>query len=202
MTKLKIYGPLLSRARRTLWIARELGLDFEQISLDMQALEHKQPWYLNINPVGKVPAIDDNGYILWESFAINLYLAKKYDSPLKPKNLEEEGKILQWTFFAATELDGASVQYALHSMFLEPEKRIPAMAQSSLELFQRFMDVVEAEFAKHPYLLGEEFTLADLNLAGSIGFAYRIGMDLSAWPKTSAWLDRCLSRPAAKDQKD
>lgn len=201
MGKLKIYGPLKSRARRALWVAREIGQDFDQVSLDMAAKEHKSAAYLKVNPNGKVPAIDDNGYVLWESFAINLYLAKKYDSPIKPKSLDEEGKILQWTFFAATEFDPTIVQYGMHTDFLDPEQRIPRLVEEALVRFKTLMDVLEGALSASPYVLGDHFSLADLNLACAVGFAKRIGIDLSPWSKSKAWLDRCLSRPQAIDQQ-
>ena len=75
---LKIYGIPRSRAFRTLWMAKELGLEYENIAIDMGKGETRSPDYLAINPNGHIPAIDDDGVILWESMAVNLYLAKKY----------------------------------------------------------------------------------------------------------------------------
>ncbi|HEV2302443.1 MAG TPA: glutathione S-transferase N-terminal domain-containing protein, partial [Stellaceae bacterium] len=78
MSALRIYGVARSRAFRTLWMAGELGLDYEQVPVDLG--ETRSPAYLAVNPNGHIPAIDDEGFILWESMAINLYLAKKYGS--------------------------------------------------------------------------------------------------------------------------
>ncbi|HEU0216841.1 MAG TPA: glutathione S-transferase N-terminal domain-containing protein, partial [Stellaceae bacterium] len=78
MAEVKIYGVPRSRAFRTLWLAKELGLDYENVMIDFADGGTRQPAYLAINPNGHVPAIDDNGFVLWESMAINLYLAKKY----------------------------------------------------------------------------------------------------------------------------
>ena len=77
---LKIYGVARSRAFRTLWMAKELGLDYEHIKVDFATGETRRPEHLALNPNGHVPVIDDDGFILWESMAINLYLAKKYGS--------------------------------------------------------------------------------------------------------------------------
>jgi glutathione S-transferase len=96
MAKLKIYGVPRSRAFRTLWLAKELGLDYDNIAVDFATGETRQPAYLAINPNGHVPAIDDNGFILWESMAINLYLAKKYGlGTLYPTALEDEARMWQ-----------------------------------------------------------------------------------------------------------
>src|SRR5438034_9997453 len=75
---LKIYGIPRSRAFRTLWMAKELGLEYENIPIDFANNGTRAPEYLRINPNGHVPTIDDDGVVLWESMAINLYLAKKY----------------------------------------------------------------------------------------------------------------------------
>jgi len=75
---LKIYGVARSRAFRVLWMARELGLDYEHVKVDFASGETREPGFLALNPNGHVPVIDDAGFILWESMAINLYLAKKY----------------------------------------------------------------------------------------------------------------------------
>ena len=74
---LRIYGSPMSRAFRVLWMARELGLEYDNIPLDPRAGDTRKPDYLKINPNGHVPAIVDEDYVLWESLAINLYLAKE-----------------------------------------------------------------------------------------------------------------------------
>ena len=75
---LKIYGVARSRAFRTLWMAKELGLDYEHVKVDFATGATRTAAHLALNPNGQVPVIDDNGFVLWESMAINLYLAKKY----------------------------------------------------------------------------------------------------------------------------
>src|SRR5215203_3222038 len=77
---LKIYGAAHSRAFRVIWLANEIGLSYEHIPVTFpgEKPECKEPWYLALNPNGRVPTIDDNGFVMWESAAINLYLAEKY----------------------------------------------------------------------------------------------------------------------------
>ena len=91
---LEIYGVARSRAFRTLWMAGELGLDYRLIKVDFADGGTRRPEFLAINPNGHVPVIDDDGFRLWESMAINLYLAKKYggDSGLYPQRLEDEAR--------------------------------------------------------------------------------------------------------------
>ena len=90
---LKIYGVARSRAFRVLWMAQELGLDYEHVKVDFASGETRESGFLALNPNGQVPVIDDDGFILWESMAINLYLAKKYGmGGLYPSRLEDEGR--------------------------------------------------------------------------------------------------------------
>ena len=91
MSKLRIYGIARTRAFRALWIAEELGLDYEHVPVEIGAAGARQPDYLAINPNGRLPAIEDDGFILWESLAITLYLAKKHGR-LYPTTLEGEAK--------------------------------------------------------------------------------------------------------------
>ena len=103
---LKIYGVARSRAFRTLWMAKELGLDYEHLKVDFATGETRTPGHLALNPNGHIPVIDDNGFVLWESMAINLYLAKKYGAgTLYPTRLEDEARAWQWSFWGMTEVE-------------------------------------------------------------------------------------------------
>ena len=104
MAKLKVYGVPQSRAARTLWMVEECGVPYELVSTGF-AKEAKSDAYKAINPNARIPAIDDDGVILWESMAINLYLAKKYGKELAPKNATEEAHATQWSFWIMTEIE-------------------------------------------------------------------------------------------------
>jgi glutathione S-transferase len=103
MADLTIYGTTRSRANRVIWMAEELGLAYESISVDLSA--PRDPAFLAVNPNGRLPAIDDAGFHLFESMAINLYLAKKHGGPLAPRDIGEDAKMTQWSFWAVTELE-------------------------------------------------------------------------------------------------
>src|SRR5262249_26191968 len=104
MTLLRIYGVARTRAFRALWIAKELDLDYEHVPLEIGPAGARKADYLAINPNGRLPAIDDGGFILWESLAITLYLAKKHGR-LYPTTLEGEAKAWQWTLWSVQEVD-------------------------------------------------------------------------------------------------
>src|ERR1700746_3038292 len=112
---LKIYGVARSRAFRTLWMAKELGLDYEHIKVDFATGETRTLAHLALNPNGHIPVIDEDGFVLWESMAINLYLAKKHSlGRLYPSRLEDEARVWQWSFRGMTEGGGPGLRGLFH----------------------------------------------------------------------------------------
>lgn len=203
MAKLKIYGIARSRAYRTLWLAKELGLDYEHIQTNFTDGGTRTPEYLAINPNAHVPAIDDDGFILWESMAINLYLAKKYGAgSLYPNRLEDEAKTWQWSFWVMTEVE-RPVLTAMFNRALYPEdKRDAAAADEAERQLQQPLQVLDAALAKTPYLLGNEFTVADLNVACVLTWARPARIDLGGVPNMADWFKRCSDRRAARAARD
>lgn len=198
---LRIYGIAASRAIRVLWIAQELGLPHEHVPIHYRddpdgPLGKNNPEFRLANPLGRVPAIDDDGFTLWESMAITLYLARKHDMGLWPSTIEGEGLAFQWSFFAVTEIDPLMVEWASHSFVLPEDQRDPARAAAALEKVARPLAVIEAALAGKSYLAGATFTVADLNLAAAMFRARR--MDHAARPNLARWLADCYSRPAAR----
>ena len=196
---LKIYGVARSRAFRTLWMAKELGLDYEHVKVDFATGETRTPAHLALNPSGHVPVIDDDGVILWESMAINLYLAKKYDAGgLYPSRIEDEARAWQWSFWGMTEVE-RPVLTALFNRAILPESQRDAGAADAAEktLGQPFA-VLEGVLGRTSYLLGGQFTVADLNVASILAWARPAQIDFSAFPKLAEWLKNCAERPAAR----
>ena len=201
MSKLKIYGTSRSRASRVLWAVRELGVDFEQVDINPRNGDHKTPEFLAINPNGRVPAMDDDGVKLFESIAINLYLAKTYGSAgaaaLYPTGAADEGRTLQWSVWAATELEGLLMTCMAERMFKPEADRNPAVAADAEERLQRPLKVLDDHLGAHAWLVGDHFTIADLNVASALGSAGMAGVDLSAFANVTKWLAACTARPAA-----
>jgi len=195
MSRLRIYGIARTRAFRALWIAKELGLDYEHVPIEIGGAGARQPEYLAINPNGRLPAIDDDGFVLWESLAITLYLAKKHGR-LYPTTLESEAKAWQWSLWSVQEVDRGVNIWSLHAVRLPPEDRDPQRLNEALKVIAAPFKVLDGALAARPYLLGDEFTVADLNVAAVISRA--IDMDLAATPHVGDWLRRCLGRPAAR----
>ena len=197
-SKLRIYGIARTRAFRALWIAKELGLDYEHVPIEIGAAGARQPEYLAINPNGRLPAIDDDGFVLWESLAITLYLAKKHGR-LYPTTLEGEARAWQWSLWSVQEVDRGVNIWSLHAVRLPPEDRDPQRLAEALKVIEAPFRVLDSALTGRSYLLGNDFTVADLNVAAVISRA--IDMDLAATPRLGDWLRRCLERPAARDAR-
>jgi len=195
MSKLKLYGISGSRALRSLWMAEELGLDYEHVPIHF-AKEAKTPEYGEINPNQKIPAIDDDGFKLWESMAINFYLAKKHGGDLAPKTLEEEAVAVQWSVWGMAECEKLLLAIVLRLPsigMMPPDEAVTTAAKEDLKTP---LGVLDRCLDGHDYLMGGRFTVADLNLASILSWCVLGGVDLGAVPNVQSWLERCTARPA------
>ena len=199
---LTLYGSMTSRAHRVVWMLKELGLAFEHVPTNFFDGSTHKPEFLAINPNGRVPALDDDGLLLCESLAINLYLAKKHGGPLAPVDLREDALATQWSFWVATEIEKPLLLAGANRALFAPESRSEEEALSAIGKLGRPLKVLDAHLTRQQYLLGESFTVADLNVATVMDLAPQCGIALDAWPRVQAWHNDCLARPAAADWKD
>lgn len=205
---LTIYGVYQSRASRIYWLAEELGLAFKSVPVlqarkladplaDGAPLNTRSPAFLAVNPMGQVPSIDDDGFVMHESLAINLYLAKKHGGPLAPKDAHEEARMLQWCFWGATAVEPASVATVLADRRGdgETDEGRAKIAGYGTEL-RRPLGAFEKHLGDGQYVVGSRFTVADLNLAEIFRYAQGHPEFFADFPKVAAWLVRCQDRPA------
>jgi glutathione S-transferase len=196
---LTIYGIARTRTSRVLWMAEELGLSYRHEKLAPAAGDTRKPGFLSLNPMGRVPAIDDDGLILWESLAINLHLARKYgqESGLGPRDLGEDALIGQWTLWAATEFEPGAHDVVVQTINLPPEARDPARRDAALAGLDRALKALDAALAKGGgHLVGGRFTAADLNVA-CIAFYLRAAEGaLAPYPAVAAWYRAAAGRTA------
>jgi len=193
---LRIYGSANSRTIRVLWMAGELGIAYEQKDWLPRSPETRTPEFRALNPNARVPVIDDDGFVLSESMAINLYLAKKYRSALFPADPKIEALALQWSLWETDRLDRQIVDYVRHTQALPEAERKPELAEAAWKEVVPALDVLETALTKSRWLAGAEFSVADLNVASAL---YRaLTVDLAKWPRVQAWLNSCWERPAAK----
>jgi len=197
MAKLKVYGVPQSRAARTLWMVEECGVPYEHVATHF-AKDTKSDAFKAINPNARVPVIDDDGVIVWESMAINLYLAKKYGGELAPKNLAEEAHAIQWSFWVMTEIEKPLLNALFARTGMMGMTKDEAQAMKYFDEIRKPLDVLNAHLSKHEYILGSRFTVADLNVACVLNWAMAGRFSLSDYPKVEAWLGKCAARPAAQ----
>lgn len=197
---LTIYGVHRSRASRNIWMAHELGIPFqlapvmqlyrlkEPIPTDL--VHTKSPSFLKINPNGHVPSIDDDGVVLHESLAINLYLAKKHGGPLAPANLNEDAQMSMWSLWAATEVEPHSLSIVQNGT-----------SDTAIAALRSPFAVLDNAVASG-FLVGGRFTVADINVAEVVRYAQAASSLFEAAPKVKAWLAACQARPGFKKMWD
>jgi glutathione S-transferase len=195
---IKLYGIPQSRASRCLWMLEELGVPYENVPVSFVG-DAQKPDFLKINPNGRIPALDDDGVILFESLAINLHLARKYDAGrgLWPKSADDQSRAIQWSIWAMTEAEPPVMRVLMNRAFLPEPQRNEAEAQAGEQALQKPVRVLEGFLRDRPYLLGDAFTVADLNVHAVLGWAPTLGkVRFDATPNAAAWLKRCGERPA------
>jgi glutathione S-transferase len=193
---IKLYGVPRSRAMRCLWMLEELGVPYENVKTNFADGGTRTAEYLQINPNGHVPALEDADLTLFESLAINLYLARKYDKGFWPKTVADEARAFQWSIWAMTELEEPVVTTLVHRVFLPEAQRDAKKAKDGAERFPKPLGVLDAALSGRPYLLGPSFSVADLNVAAVMSWAPLAGLEFTEAPNAQSWLSRCTSRPA------
>lgn len=196
-----LYGHPFSRAHRVMWMLKELGLPFDHVPTGFQDGGTKRAEFLAINPNGRVPVLVDDQVTIFESLAINLYLSRKHGGPTAAEGPVEEALATQWSFWEASEIEKPLLFAAANLCLFGDEGRSEADAAIGIGKLDRPFRVLEAHLADRDYLLGDRFTVADLNVAAPMSLIPIAGVPIDGYPRMAAWLDRCLERPAAADWK-
>jgi glutathione S-transferase len=192
---MKFYGSSKSRAARSLWALEEVGAKYEHDP--MPNTQAKTPEHLQRNPNGHIPVLEDEGHWIWESMAINLYLAEKYGkNGLWPSDVFGHADAYKWSFFGMTECEPHLMNLLMHKMLLPADQRDEKVAQKAAEGIKAPLKVLDDALKGREYLLGNTFTIADLNVASVLSWAAMMRLDLSATPGAQAWLQKCLGREA------
>jgi glutathione S-transferase len=208
---LRIYGVLRSRTARNVWLAKELGIPFEHVPV-IQArrlvdpaapdapLNTSSPAYRAINPNGLLPCIDDDGLVMTESLAINLYLAKKHGGPLAPRGLSEDGLMTMWSLWAAAQCEPHTVQIIFHRVDYPEEQRDPHIVASAIAALKSPFGVLETALrSRGGHVVGDRFTVADLNVAEVLRYAQPAPELFADYPEVTEWLAACQERPAFRE---
>lgn len=202
---LKLYGAARSRAVRNLWLLHEIGMKFEHVDIVQTYNKTKDEQttcrdatFLRINPNGHIPAIDDDGLVMFESLAINLYIAKKYGKTLGPANLGEDALMTMWSFWAANECEMAALSIVQNRVSNPQDKRDPAKAAAAIEALRQPFSVLDDALAATGFVVGGRFTVADINVAMVLTYARPAPELFEGAPRVKAWFESLAARPAFK----
>lgn len=195
MSKITLYGMSGSRAQRSLWALEEIGVDYEQVVVDFKE-GSKAPEYLAINPNGRIPALVDGDLTMCESMAINLYLAKTYSGDLYPADAKDEALSWQWSIWGISEIEHLQMQLVVQKLFLPEEKRNDRLIASVEKQLARPLAVLDAALENRDWLVGNAFSIADLNVSAVMLLLKMVKFDYANFTNVKRWAEACYARPS------
>lgn len=190
---IKIYGSPASSAGRCLWLLEEIGVPYERVEVNLRDAEEKAKYQREVFSGGKVPFLVDGDVRLFESMAINTYLAAKYKPELLPHDPFQRAQVDQWSYWAISNLQGKALDVMLHSTFLPENKRDPRILEEARATCAALLDQLDGAL-QGSWLVGGHFTLADVNAGSVVNLAIRAGIE--ARRHTIGWIEGLRARPA------
>lgn len=187
---MKLYWSPRTRSFTALWLMEETGQPYERVLIDLTKGAQQAPEYLAINPMGKVPAIQDGDTTLAEAAAICAYVAERHPNAklAPPPGDALRAKYLYWLFFGPGCIEPAMVQVAT-----KIEMNPVAAGWGNAE---RVFDVLDTALEKGPWILGENFSAADIVIGSGLNFSVRLFKMVPSRPSFERYLDACAARPA------
>jgi len=176
----------------------EMGLPYEVRVIDFATQEQKADWYVRLNPNGRIPTLDDEGFILFESGAILIYLAEKTGKFL-PQDVHGRSRVIQWLMF---QMSGVGPMMGQANVFLRyfPEK-IPAVIERYQREVTRLFGVLDRQLASHEYIAGE-YSIADMALWPWVSGYEWSGVSVAEFASLQRWLSLLGARPAVQAGRD
>jgi glutathione S-transferase len=194
------YHPLSTYSRRVLIALGEKRIPFEPVVVDMAARKHRDPAYLALNPYGRVPTLENDGFVLYESTAILNYLETIHPNPaLVPTDPRERAHVDMHMKLCDLQMTRQTATIIFPKRFLPKDRwNITAMSTAKTEI-DKHLGTLEAELKGKTYLVAEKFTLADLCYLPFVEFLPL--MEVEPPPAVAAWVERLLARPSAQDTR-
>lgn len=191
-----IYGSPKTSSGRCFWCLEETGVKYDAKSIDFRANEHKSSEYLKLNANGKVPTLTDEKFTIWESVAINFYLAESYKPELLGKTVQDRGRVHQWSLWAMTELQPPIIEIFIQMVFVPEDKKDLKLIEKSKDKLPNLLTILNTSLEGHTNLVGEGFSLADLNVASVVSICENIEYDIGDFPHIENWLKVIAKRSA------
>ena len=199
---LQLYGNPRSRAMRCLWMLEEMGEPYQLIEKSTRTDELQSADYVRLNPNSRIPTLVDGDFVLWESMAINLYLAQRYAGPMQCAHPHVLGLAAQWSFWAMLEMEALLLDLLNHRAVLPEFARDPSYAERDELLLGKPLAVLNNTLTGRDHLASGEFSVTDLNVASILVWGKMGRLNLSPHPNVARWLDSCLTRPAYSRVRD
>jgi glutathione S-transferase len=194
---LKIWGRINSvNVKKALWCLGELGVPYERVDAGGQFGVVNTPEYRRMNPNGRVPLMEEDGFVLWESHSIVRYLCAKHSlGQLCPSELRARADAERWMDWAFT------FQSAMRDVFwglirTPPEKRNPKAIEDGIKASHELAAMLDQALAERPYVAGAAFTMGDIPIGAEVHRYLRVPIERPSWPKLEAWFERLRERPS------
>jgi len=198
MSMIKLYTfPPSTNSRKVRIALLEKGLEFERVNVDLSKREQKNPEYLKIHPFGQIPALDDEGFVIYDSTVINEYLEDEYPyPPLMPSDSEGRARARLMEDFRDTHFNPYFVHILQETRKPEGERDEQRIQNAKAEI-TKGLDRIESELQDREYLAGP-FSLADVAFMSNLELLDRfsIPVDANKYKRTVAWIDRLKARPS------
>jgi glutathione S-transferase len=197
MRMIKVYGsPGSTCTRKVLTVMEETSTPFEMNLVDLSKGEHKQKPHIDRQPFGQIPAIDDDGFAMFESRAICRYLSAKTESPLVPKNLRARAKMDEWASVEQSNFSPHAMKFVYQYVFKRPQE--PAVLEAANAMLEKTFSAISAPLAQSPFLAGDTFTLADIFYMPYLEYLMvsPAKATFERYPHVVAWWNRVSERPS------
>ena len=197
--KLHVF-PFSPRAFKVLFAAHHLGIDYELKFVNLFKGEQNAPEFRALNPSGRMPILEDDGYVLWESNAIVNYLAStKPDSGVLPGDVKDRLAVEKWQFFDANHWDPACAVFVFEHIVkgaLGRGAADPAEIARGEQMFQRNAPTLEGQLQKNRYVAGDRLTVADISLGAAMAAAEMAHYPLESYRAIQRWHADLKALPA------
>lgn len=197
-----IYGSPRSSSGRCFWCLEEIEETYNAKPINLKEKEHRSTAYLKINPNGKTPALTDDNFVIWESIAINSYLAETYKPELLGIDNKQHGLVQQWSLWGISELQPPIIGAFIQLVFVPKERRDNEIIEKAMTKIPGLLVVLNDALEGKNYLVGDQFTLADLNVASIASLCSEIKLCLTSYKNIQAWLTNISERPAFKKYQE